>query len=426
MTPSRDVDEIASALIDGALGPDEAEAARRDPAVAARAAEMQAARQAVRRVPPPDPARRDDAIAAALAAADEPPPLADPGPSPVPPASPFPAGRGTAGPTAARDRAAAGTSHRAGRPLGAISSDSSDAAAAGDRAALGGDARAGRAVPGYDVSGDPAASGGLDAPAGGPAGGPATVTPPHPFTETDDRPVGPGGGAQGGRVVPMGPGRRRRWTDPRWLGAAAAVLLVLALGGVLATRSADSDSSDQAATASDSAPSTGGGDSAQESGGGTGSAESGGTSTAPPDQAAPGVAPDGSSGAPSRAALVDLGEVGSAGELADRARHALADTNADTNADRNADSDAGDGTGSDSEANADQSSGSGPLTASAACPDPLASPTEDAGPVVLEARATLAGRPVDVWVHDDGTSRRMVAVATDGSCAVVADRPVPG
>ena len=337
MTPSRDVDEIASALIDGALGPDEAEAAHRDPAVAVRAAEMQAARQAVRRVPPPDPVGRDDAIAAALAAADLP------------------------------------------------------------------------SVPGYDVSGDPGASGGLDAPADDRRPGPVTPLPLPPRSP---------------QVVPMGPARRRRWTDPRWLGAAAAVALVLALGGVLATRSADSDSSDQAATAADSAPSTSGGGSApgSGSGGGTGGAESGSgdSSSAAPDQAAPGVAPDQSSEAPSRDAPVDLGDVRSAGELAERAEHALANTSAGSH------SDSGSRTGSDSESNADQSTGGGPLAATGACADPLASPSEDAGPVVLQARATLAGRPVDVWVHDDGTSRRMVAVATDGSCAVVADRPVPG
>jgi hypothetical protein len=61
-------DELASALLDGALPADEADAARRDPAVAARAAEMAAARDRVRDVPPLPAGAGDDALAAALGA----------------------------------------------------------------------------------------------------------------------------------------------------------------------------------------------------------------------------------------------------------------------------------------------------------------------------------------------------------------------
>jgi hypothetical protein len=350
MTTSRDVDEIASALIDGALGPDEADAARRDPAVAARAAEMQSAREAVRRVPPPDPIRRDDAIAAAL----------------------------TAG-LAAYDPP--------------------------------------RAVPGYDVAGDPGASGGLDAPVGGRRDESAAPTTPPPV----GGPPGPVGVPPGaGRVVPMGPtgpARRRKWTDPRWLGAAAAVLLVLALGGVLATSgtSSDDDSGETATAMEDSASSTTGDESAGESGGG--SAEGGAdSSAASPEQSDPGAAPDRSSGVPSSPGVVDLGDVESADELAERAGQALTATRAD--AEESAEDEA-------PPADGNESQGSGPLTASEVCPDPLAS-TPDAGPVVLQGRATLGGDPVDVWVHDNGSTRRMVAVAVDGSCAVVANRPIPG
>jgi hypothetical protein len=402
MTPSRDVDEIASALIDGALGPDEAAAARRDPAVMARAAEMQAAREAVRRVPAPDRTRGDDAIAAALAAAEL-PPLTAPGPYAAPP------------------DVQAGADGRAGVGM-----------------PYDGQAGSGRSVPGYDVSGDPGASGGLDAPSGertvGPRPAPAAdgrrvgpaVPPADPSRGASaGHPPGPAARpAGGGQVVPMGPAKRRRWADPRWLGAAAAVVLVLALGGVLATAgsSSDDDSSDEAATAMDSGPSTSG-ESSQESdggaGSGTGSAESGGDGSTASPESAPGVAPDESSGAPSSRTEVDLGDVGSAGELADRAGHALADTDrSSTDAEANTDDQA-------PPADGDESSGSGPLTASEACPDPLAS-SAGAGPLVLQGRATLAGRPVEVWVHDDGTSRRMVAVTTDGSCALVADRPVSG
>ncbi len=64
-------DDLASALLDGLLTGDEAAAARRRPDVVARAAEMDAARSAVRAVPSPDPAARDRAVAAALAAFDD-------------------------------------------------------------------------------------------------------------------------------------------------------------------------------------------------------------------------------------------------------------------------------------------------------------------------------------------------------------------
>jgi hypothetical protein len=64
-------DELASALLDGALPADEADAARRDPAVAARAAEMAAARDRVRDVPPLPAGAGDDALAAALGAYDD-------------------------------------------------------------------------------------------------------------------------------------------------------------------------------------------------------------------------------------------------------------------------------------------------------------------------------------------------------------------
>ena len=64
-------DELASALVDGVLSPDEATAARRRPDVVARAAEMEGARAAVRSVSSPDLAARDRAVAAALAAFDD-------------------------------------------------------------------------------------------------------------------------------------------------------------------------------------------------------------------------------------------------------------------------------------------------------------------------------------------------------------------
>jgi hypothetical protein len=73
MTDPRDPDDLASALLDGLLSDDEAAVARRDPAVAARLAELAAVRDAVRQPPRgPDPAARERGLAAALAAYDSP------------------------------------------------------------------------------------------------------------------------------------------------------------------------------------------------------------------------------------------------------------------------------------------------------------------------------------------------------------------
>jgi hypothetical protein len=71
MTPPLDPDDLASALLDGLLTDHEAAVARRDPAVAARLAELAAVREAVGRPPAePDPALRERGLAAALAAYD--------------------------------------------------------------------------------------------------------------------------------------------------------------------------------------------------------------------------------------------------------------------------------------------------------------------------------------------------------------------
>jgi len=71
MTTPRDTDDLASALLDGLLTDDEAAAARRDPAVAARLAALAAVREEVGRPPArPDPVARERGLAAALAAFD--------------------------------------------------------------------------------------------------------------------------------------------------------------------------------------------------------------------------------------------------------------------------------------------------------------------------------------------------------------------
>jgi hypothetical protein len=63
-------DDLASGLLDGTLPDEAAAAARRDPAVVARVAELAAARDQLRQMPPHDPVARDRAVAAALAAFD--------------------------------------------------------------------------------------------------------------------------------------------------------------------------------------------------------------------------------------------------------------------------------------------------------------------------------------------------------------------
>jgi hypothetical protein len=70
MTTDDDRTDLASALLDGTLPDEAAAAARRDPAVMARVAEMEQARDRLRDVPPPRAEGRDAALATALAAFD--------------------------------------------------------------------------------------------------------------------------------------------------------------------------------------------------------------------------------------------------------------------------------------------------------------------------------------------------------------------
>jgi hypothetical protein len=70
MTTDDDRTDLASALLDGTLPDEAAAAARRDPAVMARLAEMEQARDRLRDVAPPRSEGRDAALAAALAAFD--------------------------------------------------------------------------------------------------------------------------------------------------------------------------------------------------------------------------------------------------------------------------------------------------------------------------------------------------------------------
>jgi hypothetical protein len=322
MTEPRDVDDRASALLDGLLPAAEADAARRDPAVARRADEMRAARNALRQVPPADATRREAALAAALDALD---------------------------------------------PFG---------------------------LDPHDLDAPDAADAARPAPPPAPVSPAAASTGPTPL-------VGSAGAAR-----PAG-GRRRAWRDPRWLAAAAVAVLVLAVGGLLATGSSPSDD-ENAADVSSSSPAAGSGGS--ESGSASEESDTGTAMEAAPEggDRATQAAPDADDGAgpssadpPAAAARrqVDLGSVASADQLADRARGATASTALDTLGD-------------------DEQSET--FSAEGTCADPEGG----AAPVVLHARARLAGEQVTVWVHDRDGARNLVAV--DGSCRVVVDRPLDG
>jgi hypothetical protein len=333
------LDDIASALIDGLLTADEAAAARRDPAVVERAAQMQAARDLVRQVPPVDAGAGDRALAAALGAWDE---------------SQFPTGRA--------DEAAGGAE---GRPLD----------------------------PTRPFAGPPVAAG----TAGGGAGTPSGEPPAAPVLSLPARAAA------------------RRQSGARWLGAAAVLAVLVALGGILASQDATSDETAQEPGEAETSQSADAGDGA---GGGDDRATAEGTTPSP---GAPDEAEDGATLGPADAAPrhADLGSVGSATELAARAEAVLAGSE-EFDVDERLDA------GDDPRDPSSDPGDAAPTTTTVpapTCPDPLAS-APGAGPLVLRGRALLGGEPVEVWVHEAGGTRRMVA--TDASCVRVADEIVPG
>jgi hypothetical protein len=274
MTTDDDRTDLASALLDGALPDEAAAAARRDPGVMARLAEMEQARDKLRDVPPPPVAGRDAALAAALGA----------------------------------------------------------------------------------------------------------------FDATAHEPVSPVSDLQARRTA-----RGERRQAPRWLGAAAAVALIVAGVGVVAALSQHSSGShdDQAAvTAADEAPSEPGGDS-------TTSAEAGQGGSAAP---APSVATR-TSGTP----LGDLGSFSSPADLVARVRQDAALFGA-----------------GDSTASADL--GAPETESSHGCapgdlPEVLRDPTTT---VLALGDASVADTPVSVWVVDTASGRRVVAV--DAGCRTVVNR----
>jgi hypothetical protein len=187
------------------------------------------------------------------------------------------------------------------------------------------------------------------------------------------------------------PWRPRGTVGRRWLTAAAIVLAVVGLG-VLASNWDSGSGSDSADTAA------GGGDDAERSGDATAEEPEGGTAE---ESAPPSVAPGG---------IVDLGDVDSPGALAERAQAALAGGYARPL-----------GRESSGQDTADEDAGDGALRFH--CADVDAERLFAAGEaVVLEARATVDGQAVDVWVLSADGNERVVAV--DASCAVVVDQPL--
>ena len=297
MTAPRNPDELASALLDGLLTDDEATAAKRDPVVAARLAELTAVREAVRRTPGgPDPAARERGLAAALAAFD-----------------------------------------------------------AGD----GGEQRGTGASAGTTVS---------------PLGRRRSATQP----------------AAAHRGAPRRP---RGTAGRRWLTAAAIVLAVVGVVGLAVLASNWDTGSDDRDTAASSS------DDADRSGNATEEQPEGGTAA---ESVPPSVALGG---------IVELGDVDSPEALAERARSARADGSPSAL-----------GQASDGVGGPDEAGGGVPLAGP--CADaPAAAQLPAAGEtIVLEARATLDGDRVDVWVLAADGKERVVAV--DATCAIVIDEPL--
>ena len=270
--------ELASALLDGTLPDEAAAAARRDPAVMARVAQLEQARDRVRDVPLPPVEARDAMLAAALEAFDAAPPAS--------PVSDLQARR--------RDR-----------------------------------------------------------------------------------------------------GERRH--APRWLGAAAAVALVLAGVGAVAILGQQSEdhANESALTAADE---SGGGDSAQERASGDQSEAGAAVPEAPATTAgAPGAAP---------AQLGDLGSFATATDLVaqleqDQRVRTLTDGAADAS-----------GAAPDAALSA-TGCASGDLPQVLEQPDSL---------VVALGRASVDGEAVSVWVADTPSGRRIVVV--DANCRTVANQPL--
>ncbi|MDD9369583.1 MAG: hypothetical protein PV358_05685 [Acidimicrobiales bacterium] len=310
-----DVDQLASALLDGDLSLDHPAHQRTE--VVARAAELGAARATMRDVGAADPAARERALAAALAAFDE--------EAPRPSASPD-------------------------RPPPPV------------------DARGPVLVP--------------------------APRPPQPVDLAAQRRSR--AGRQGGRQ-----------SLPRWLGAAAAAVVVLA--GLVGLAALTSDTDD-----ADTAMDTGAGETRESSGGD----DELGTAAEDSAEAPSAAEPDESEAHRTAVEAGDLGMFPTGDALVDHLRASVGDngdngTDGDNGADLDLEPDAGAPSG-------DASNSLGSFAACAGAPPP---PLDDPdATLVLHGRAVVDDEAVDVWAIDTDRGRRVVAI--DDTCELVLDRPI--
>lgn len=191
------------------------------------------------------------------------------------------------------------------------------------------------------------------------------------------------------------PWRPRGTAGRRWLTAAAVVLAVVGLGVLVSNWDTGSDTADTAARDA----TAGGSDDTGGSGSATAEEFEGGTTE---QGAAPTVAPGG---------IVDLGDVDSSEALAERARSALAAGSSSPLSEASGGEDA-----------ADEGAGDGAPRSQCADAAGAARLPATGETIVLEARATLDGDSVDVWVLAADGKERVVAV--DATCEIVVDRPL--
>ena len=184
---------------------------------------------------------------------------------------------------------------------------------------------------------------------------------------------------------------------PRWLGAAAAAVVVLA--GLVGLAALTSDSDD-----ADTAMDTGAGETRESSGG-----DELGTAAEDSAEAPSAAEPDESEAHRTAVEAGDLGMFPTGDALVEHLRASVGDAAADPDLEPEA------GAPSD-----DASNSLGSFAACAGAPPP---PLDDPdATLVLHGRAVVDDEAVDVWAIDTDRGRRIVAI--DGTCELVLDRPI--
>lgn len=225
----------------------------------------------------------------------------------------------------------------------------------------------------------------------GPLGQDHAAAPPPPV------PLRPAASPSGGWSSPAP--ARRPGSRGRWLAAAAAVLVGLLTIGLLAR--GDDDRSEDTATVESSDRPTSAAPLAEEADESAGDGGGGGDAGAASPDPGSGQSEDRTETA--APVVPDLGDVGTAGELAARVRTSLA-----------GDLDAPPSVTEEAPTAGDDST----------CPGLTAGGDPARGTSTYVADATLDGDPVRVHVYQDGTERRLVA--TDDSCVDVVDSALDG